>query len=128
MPDINTTLEARVKVRCILLVQDFAHEIVEEWKGWLTGSLPMAGLAIIGLVNPDWVHLPLWAWALLIFVAGLLFAMFRVYRELRRQRDVLHERLGSIGIAGPFMLVPFSGDLHLDTRESFRKERITNDM
>lgn len=128
MPDLTTTLEARVKVRCILLVQDFAHEIVDEWKGWLTGSLPMAGLAIMSLVNPDWVHFPLWAWALLIFVAGLLFAMFRVYRELRRQRDVLHERLGSIGIAGPFILVPFSGDLHLDRGKPFQKERTTYDL
>ena len=121
MPNINTTLERRVKVRCILLVQDFTHEIVEEWKGWLTGSLPMAGLAIISLVNPDWVHLPLWAWALLIFVPGLLVAMFRVYRELRRQRDALHERLGSTGVAGPFMLVPFSGDPHLDCGKAFQK-------
>ncbi len=128
MPEVTTVLEARVKARCILLVQDFAHEIVDEWKGWLTGSLPMAGLATMSLVNPDWVHLPLWTWALVIFVAGLLFAMFRVYRELRRQRDALYERLGSIGIAGPFILVPFSGDLHLDCGKAFQKEKTTNDL
>jgi type II secretory pathway component PulF len=97
-------------------VQDFAHEIVTEWKGWLTGSLPMASIAVTSLVNPDWIHFPLWTWALLIFVGGLLFAMFRVYRELRQQRDALQQNLDGIGIVGPFMLVPFSG--HSDV---FRK-------
>jgi hypothetical protein len=102
-------LEARLKVQCIELVQDFTHEIVGEWKAWLTGSLPMAGTAIIGLVQPDWIHLPLWAWALLVFVAGLLLAMFRVYRDLRHQRDALQQSLVGIGITGPFILVPFFG-------------------
>ena len=128
MSDVTTTLEARVKVRCILLVQDFAYEIVDEWKGWLTGSLPMAGLAITSLVKPDWVHLPLWAWSLVIFVAGLLFAMFRVYRELRRQRDALHERLDRIGLTGSFILMPFYGDLHLDGIRAFQKETARNDL
>jgi len=118
-------LEKRVKVRCILLVQDFAHEIVEEWRGWLTGSLPMAGIAVTSLVSPDWVHLQLWMWALLIFVAGLLFAMFRVYRELRSQRDALQQRLIGIGIAGPFMLVPLSG--HWDLSNTFRAQTETRD-
>jgi hypothetical protein len=113
-------LENRVKLRCILLVQDFAQEVVGEWKGWLTGSLPMAGIAVTSLVSPDWVHLQLWMWALLIFVAGLLFAMFRVYRELRSQRDSVQQKLIGIGIAGPFMLVPLSG--HWDTTSTFRKQ------
>jgi hypothetical protein len=103
------TLETRLEGQCLVLVQDFAHEIVAEWKGWLTGSLPMASIAVTALVNPEWIHLPLWTWALLIFVAGLLLAMFRVYRELRQQRDELQQSLNGIGIAGPFMLVPFSG-------------------
>src|ERR1035441_9488071 len=38
-----TTLETRLKIQCLVLVQDFAHEIVAEWKGWLTGSLPTYG-------------------------------------------------------------------------------------
>ena len=104
-----TRSEAEVKLRCVRLVHDFSQEIIEEWKGWLTGSLPMAGIAVTSLVDPDWVRLPLWVWALLIFVGGLLLAMFRVYRDLRRERDALQERLGGIGIAGPFILVPFSG-------------------
>lgn len=117
-----TTLETRLKIQCIVLVQDFAHEIVAEWKGWLTGSLPMAGIAVTSLVNPEWVHFPLWTWALLIFVGGLLLAMFRVYRELRHERDALQRSLAALQqsldaiqqsldgtvAAGPFMLVPFS--------------------
>src|SRR5450631_4161211 len=90
---IVQTLETRLKVHCIVLVQDFAHEIVGEWKGWLTGSLPMSCIAVTSLVNPEWIHFPLWTWALLIFVAGLLLAMFRVYRELRQQRDALQQSL-----------------------------------
>lgn len=78
----------------MLLVQDFTNEIVEEWKGWLTGSLPVASIAITGLVMPEWIHLPLWVWALLIFVADLLLAMFLVYRELRQQRDTLQKIVG----------------------------------
>ena len=104
-----TTLETRLKIQCIVLVRDFAHEIVAEWKGWLTGSLPMVGVAVTSLVTPEWIHFPLWTWALLIFVGGLLLAMFRVYRELRQQRDALLQSLNGIGIAGPFILVPFSG-------------------
>ena len=103
------TLETRLKAQCILLVRDFTREIIGEWKGWLTGSLPMASIAVTSLVNPEWIHFPLWTWALLIFVGGLLLAMFRVYRELRQQRDALQQSLNGIGITGPFMLVPFCG-------------------
>jgi hypothetical protein len=106
---IVQTLETKLKGQCLVLVQDFAHEIVAEWKGWLTGSLPMASIAVTSLVNPEWIHFPLWTWALLIFVGGLLLAMFRVYRELRQQRDALQQSLDGIGMAGPFMLVPISG-------------------
>jgi hypothetical protein len=113
------SVQAMGRTRRALLVQDFAHEIIDEWKGWLTGSLPMAGLAIAGLVDPEWIRFPLWAWVLLIFVAGLFFAMFRVYGELRRQRDILHQRLGRLSIAGPYLLVPYSPDL---------EERMTNDL
>jgi hypothetical protein len=76
-----TGLETQIEGECILLVKDFARAIIDEWKDWLTGSLPMAGIAVTSLINPDWIHLPLWTWALLIFVGGLLFAMFRVYRQ-----------------------------------------------
>ena len=121
-----TTLETRLKIQCIVLVQDFAHEIVAEWKGWLTGSLPMAGIAVTSLVNPEWIHFPLWTWALLIFVGGLLLAMFRVYRELRQQRDALLQSLNGIGIAGPFILVPFSG--HSDVLGRLHKKELNNDL
>lgn len=122
MPTVQT-LETSLKVQCIVLVQDFAHEIVAEWKGWLTGSLPMASIAVTSLVNPEWIHFPLWTWALLIFVGGLLLAMFRVYRELRQQRDALQQSLNGIGIAGPFMLVPFS-----DVLRKVSKKGLSNDL
>lgn len=125
MPNVQT-LEARLEGRCIILVQDFAHEIVAEWKEWLTGNLPMASIAVTGLVNPEWIHLPLWTWALLIFVVGLLLAMFRVYRELRQQRDALQQSLNGIGIAGPFMLVPFSG--HSEFVRKVSKKELSNDL
>lgn len=113
-----------IRAGCTLLVREFAHEIVEEWKGWLTGSLPMAALAIVSLANPEWTRLPVWVWAILIFVAGLLHAMFRVYRELRRQRDALQEKLVGIGIAGPFFLVPFDGRFGPSDSADFRPESI----
>ena len=115
LPTVQT-METRWKVRCIVLVQDFVQEIVREWKGWLTGSLPMASIAVTGLVNPEWIHFPLWTWALLIFVAGLLLAMFQVYRDLRNQRDVLQQSLDRLSIAGPFILVPVSGTQMLFAR------------
>ena len=121
-----TTSEAKLGGECVLLVQDFVHEIVEEWKGWLTGSLPMASIATAGLVMPEWTHLPLWMWALLIFVAGLLLAMFRVYRDLRQQRDSLQKQLDGIGIAGPFMLIPVSG--HLGDFQRVSQKRLSNDL
>jgi hypothetical protein len=121
MRNVNT-LETRLESQCIVLVRDFAHEIVGEWKGWLMGSLPMVSIAVTSLVNPEWIHFPLWTWTILIFVGGLLFAMFRVYRELRQQRDALQRSLDALQqsldalqqtldgtvAAGPFMLVPFS--------------------
>jgi hypothetical protein len=125
LPTVQT-LETRWKVQCIVLVQDFVQEIVGEWTGWLTGSLPMASIAVTSLVNPEWIHFPLWTWALLIFVAGLLLAMFRVYRELRNQRDVLQQSLDRIGIAGPFMLVPVSG--HADVLRKALQEGLSNDV
>ena len=128
MIDATVDFEARVKVRCIRLVQDFVREIVDEWKGWLTGSLPMGCLAIIGLVNSDWVHLPLWAWGLLIFVAGLLFAMFRIYRDLRQQRDALHQSLACLGVAGPFILVPLNGEFYLRGCPALQTEKNPNDV
>jgi hypothetical protein len=120
------TLEKGLKIQCLVLVQDFAHEIVEEWKGWLTGSLPMTTIAITGLVMPEWIHLPLWVWSLLIFVAGLILAMFRVYRELRRQRDALQNKLDGINISGPFMLVPLSS--RFNPLQRISEEVLVNDL
>ena len=120
------TLETRLKVQCIVLVRDFAREIVGEWKGWLTGSLPMASIAVTSLVNTEWIHFPLWTWALLIFVGGLLLAMFRVYRELRQQRDALQQSLNGIGMTGPFMLVPFHG--HSDAFREVSQKGVGNDL
>ncbi len=91
------------------LARDFAHEIGGEWKTWLTGSGPMAALAVLSLADPEWVRLPAWTWAILIFVAGLVAAMFRVYRDLRRQRDAFRAQIAGLGVAGPFLLVPFEG-------------------
>jgi len=105
-----TTLETDLTAGCLRLAFDFAREIIEEWKAWLTGSIPMAGIAILSLVDPEWVRLPIWTWAILIFVAGLVFAMFRVYRDLRWQRDTLDDQVAGIAIAGPFILVPFYGN------------------
>jgi hypothetical protein len=86
----------------------------------------MASIAVTSLVNPEWVHFPLWAWALLIFIGGLLLAMFRVYRELRRQHDALQQSLDGIGIAGPFMLVPLSG--HSNVFRKISQEGSSNDL
>ena len=69
----------------------------------------MTAIAVASLVDPDWIRLPPWAWALAIFVAGLLLAMFRVYRDLRKERDELREALARTGFAGPFVLVPWKG-------------------
>jgi len=94
------------------LFQEFAREIVDAWRAWLTGSLPMVALSLASLVNPQWTRFPPWVWMLLIFIAGLFFATFRVYRELRAPRDVLHRRLARISIGGPYLLVPWSADLN----------------
>jgi len=91
------------------LATEFAREILGEWKAWLTGSTPMASLTITGLVKPEWVQLPLWIWACLIFGAGLFFAMFRVYRDLRRERDALKHRSGIREFEGPFLIVLLNG-------------------
>jgi len=91
------------------LATEFTREIMGEWKAWLTGSTPMASLTVTGLVKPEWVQLPLWIWATLIFGAGLLFAMFRVYRNLRRERDALKQRSEMRLLVGPITLVFLNG-------------------
>ena len=101
-------LETRLTAECLYLASDFAQDIVAEWKAWLTGSAPMATIAILSLIDPDWVRLPIWTWAILIFVGGLVFAMFHVYSDLRRERDGLRGRIAG-GISGPFLLVPYYG-------------------
>jgi hypothetical protein len=107
VPDV-TKIETKLVLDCARLLCDFAQEVTEAWKGWLTGSLPMTTVAIATLVDPEWIRLPVWAWALAIFVAGLLSAMFRVYRELRKERDELRQALASAEARGPFLLVPVS--------------------
>jgi hypothetical protein len=119
VPGINFGVRTAQRARPPALLQEFAGEILGAWKEWLTGSLPMVALSLASLVKPDWTRFPPWVWVLLIFMAGLFFATFRVYRELRRQRDVLHRRLARISIAGPYLLVPWTGDLN---------ERIENDL
>src|SRR5487761_908159 len=99
-------LETALAAECWRLAHDFTREIVAEWKAWLIGSGPMATIALMGLVDPESVRLPHWLWAILIFVAGLVAAMFRVYRDLRRRHDSLRDRLAGAGLAGPFILVP----------------------
>jgi hypothetical protein len=79
--------------RGMALLHEFTGKVVEEWKAWLTGSIPMAGLTVVGLVNPAWTAFPFWLWGILIFVAGLWAAMFHVYRKLRQQHDDLRARL-----------------------------------
>ncbi len=101
------------------LFQDYTREILGAWKAWLTGSLPMVGLSLASLARPEWTRFPPWVWVLVIFMAGLFFATFSVYRELRRQRDILHQRLARISIAGPYLLVSWSHDL---------TERMTDDL
>lgn len=125
LPSLQT-LETKWGVQCIVLVQAFVQEIVGEWKGWLTGSLPMASIAVTSLVNPEWIHFPLWTWVLLIFVVGLLLAMFRVYRDLRNQRDVLQQSLDRLDIAGSFMLVPVSG--HADALRKALQKGLNHDV
>ena len=91
--------------RGIALLHEFTGKIVEEWKAWLTGSIPMAGLTVIGLVNPAWTAIPYWLWGILIFVAGLWSAMFHVYRKLRQQHDDLRARLSECNYSNGVLLI-----------------------
>src|SRR5487761_86144 len=101
---LPAALDAALTAECWRLAHDFTREIVAEWKAWLPGSAPLAAIALVGLVDPESVRLPAWSWAILIFVAGLVAAMFRVYRDLRQRHDSLEARLASGGLAGPFIL------------------------
>jgi len=110
------------------LATEFTKEIMGEWKAWLTGSTPMAGLTVTGLVKPEWVQLPLWIWASLIFGAGLLFAMFRVYRDLRRERDALKHCSGIREFEGPFLIVLLNGQNGLSAPNKINIGEISIDM
>jgi hypothetical protein len=63
----------------------FICAVIKEWQGWLGGSLPMVALAVIGMATP--IAVPLWAWGLLVFVAGLTVANFRVYLGLEEAKN-----------------------------------------
>jgi len=67
------------------IIWDFTKDLLQEWKGWLGGSLLMVALSLWSEVMPEAPHLPLWVWIILIFVAGLLCAMYQMYANLRRQ-------------------------------------------
>jgi hypothetical protein len=73
------------------LFGEFLLAVIEEWKGWLAGSLPMVALAVLSIETP--ITVPPLAWALMVFVAGLTVAMFRVYRAERTQREEAQKRL-----------------------------------
>jgi hypothetical protein len=72
---------------------DFARAVIEEWKGWLSGSLPMVAIATLSLLKPDIAPLPLWAWITLVFAAGFTCAVYRVYRTVRTALSEAEEKL-----------------------------------
>ncbi len=80
----------------------FSRAVVEEWKGWITGSLPMAVIAAVALIRPEIAPFPGWAWALLIFVAGYTCAVFRVWRMEHKIHTQLQKQLDDLGSGRPF--------------------------
>jgi hypothetical protein len=78
-------------------IKTFCIEVLEEWKGWVTGSLPMAVLAVIALIYPQIAPLPLWVWLLLIFAGGFVCAVFRVYKKAKIETGNLRAQLEAIG-------------------------------
>lgn len=107
---VPTALKAAFAAECWCLAHDFARALIREWKGWLAGSAPMIVLGVLGPIDPERVRLPAWSWAVLVFVAGLIAATFRVYRDLRQRHDALRDQITGFGVARPFLLVPFSGN------------------
>jgi hypothetical protein len=87
------------------LIGEFFLAVVEEWKGWLTGSLPMAVIAMGALIKPEIAPLPIWEWAILVFVAGFVCAVFRVYRSARLDAKALNAQLVQIGLDRPLTFV-----------------------
>jgi hypothetical protein len=78
------------------IVLRFAVAVLEEWKGWLSGSLPMVVLAMIAWLYPQISPLPAWEWIILVFVGGFVCAVFRVYRNIQLKLD-------GISLKRPFM-------------------------
>jgi hypothetical protein len=78
----------------------FTLAVIEEWKGWLSGSLPMVVLATIAWIYPQIAPLPILDWAALVFVAGFACAVFRVYRKAQSKLD-------AISLKRPFMFETF---------------------
>ena len=105
---------------------EFLPAVFSEWRAWLTGSTPMAGLTVTGLVRPEWVAFPLWIWAALIFGAGLLLATFGVYHALRKEHDALRRTTPRVRFEGPFFLVPLNG-ASTELEQQFIK-RSANDL
>lgn len=110
-----------------VLIGEFLPSVLGEWKAWLTGSAPMAGLTVTGLVRPQWVAFPLWAWATLVFGVGLLLATFSVYHALHKERDSLRKSRARIPFEGPFFLVPLSGTNTSDFEQQIM-QRSANDL
>jgi hypothetical protein len=86
----------------VRFLKDFFIAVVEEWKGWITGSLPMAAIAAIALIKPQIAPLPIWEWLILIFVAGFSCAAFRVYRTVRLAEIAAVDKLNAICQERPF--------------------------
>src|SRR5712691_152114 len=83
------------------LLWEFLVVVVEEWKGWLTGSLPMAVIAVVALIHPDIAPLSHWVWVLLVFGAGFGTAVFRVWRNLKLDKLSLRQKIDEIGAGRP---------------------------
>jgi hypothetical protein len=96
----------------VALFREFILSILEEWKGWITGSLPMAVIAAAALIKPDLAPLPVWQWLILIFVAGLSCAIFRVYKRVRFAELSARKKLDAIAQDRPLTFVTMN--LHVN--------------
>jgi hypothetical protein len=91
------------RISAVRIISDFIKACLHEWVGWLTGSLPMAVLAVAALIYPNIIPLPIWAWAILIFVAGYSVAAYRAYRSARMAQLTAEGKLANIAVQRPFV-------------------------